>query len=232
MVHILKAAREEVESVLGAASSGAQIPWTVPKTAQINDQAILDLPPLGLAARGHIETDPVHRESGRYGSNIGRITLLPSGVPIAFLRKNHPAWKWPTYPRNYTTIDGDIESRLEELIEGFQPSFEVFVEGASKSVVVTRHERKPLARQQCIAHYGTDCFACGFRFGEAYGDTVEGYIEVHHLEPISSKGGPHAVSPIRDLRPLCSNCHTVVHRRFPPLSMQELKRLLKAARTA
>lgn len=38
---------------------------------------------------------------------------------------------------------------------------------------------------------------------------------VLHLKPISSYSGEHLVIPTEDLRPLCSNCHSMVHRRKP-----------------
>ena len=37
-------------------------------------------------------------------------------------------------------------------------------EGAKKQVIVNAYERNPKARQECIKHYGTKCFICGFDF--------------------------------------------------------------------
>jgi predicted HNH restriction endonuclease len=91
---------------------------------------------------------------------------------------------------------------------------------------VTVYERNPLARQQCIAHYGCTCFTCGFSFGEVYGEIADGYIHVHHLKAVARRGGEYVIDPIRDLRPICPNCHAVAHLRNPPLSIAELKRML------
>lgn len=95
-------------------------------------------------------------------------------------------------------------------------------EGARFTVQSTAIERKPLARSVCIAEYGCRCFACGFDFEATYGALGSGYIHVHHRTPLSSQDGEHDVDPIRDLVPLCPNCHAMVHRKTPPLAVEEL----------
>lgn len=99
-------------------------------------------------------------------------------------------------------------------------------EGARTRVEVNQYERSPVNRAACIATYGARCQACGFDFGEAYGPLADGYIEVHHIVPVSQMGGGYLVDPVRDLVPLCANCHSVVHRRDPPIGLEALKELL------
>jgi hypothetical protein len=233
MLHILAGnAAEDVQSVLKAAKSGEALSWFVPKKAHVRDRALFHLPGLGLAARGVIASEPEQDEPRRYGADVNKITMLSSAVPLAFICKNHPDWGWPTYPRSLTTIDGAIETRLEELLDGYQASFaEPLVEGAAKAVSVTVYERNPIARQQCIAHYGPTCHACGFSFGEVYGETAEGFIHVHHLKAVAG-AGERKVDPIKDLRPICPNCHAVIHLQNPPLNITELKLMLKQVRSA
>lgn len=95
-------------------------------------------------------------------------------------------------------------------------------EGAKTRVEVNRYERSPVNRAACIAAHGLRCKACGFDFEEFYGPIGNGYIEVHHTTPVSAMGGAYVVDPIRELAPLCANCHAVVHRRSPPLGVEEL----------
>ncbi len=230
MLHILAGnAAEDVALILKAAVSGKPVDWIVPKKAHPDERVLFHLPSRGFAARGVIGSKPEQDQPGRYGASVKAVTLLSSAVPLAFVRKNHPAWKWPTYPRSYATIDGAIEKHLEEVLEGYQASLaEPLAEGASRSVSVTVYERNPLARQQCIAHYGPKCFACDFSFGEIYGETAEGFIHVHHLKAVAG-AGERKVDPIKDLRPICPNCHAVIHLQNPPLSIAELKRMLKKA---
>ena len=70
------------------------------------------------------------------------------------------------------------------------------------------------------------CSVCNFNFGQVFGKLGEGFIHVHHLRPISEIGEEYVVDPIEDLRPVCPNCHAMIHRRSPPLSIQEIKNLL------
>ncbi len=99
-------------------------------------------------------------------------------------------------------------------------------EGAKKIVEVNKYERSPINRSRCLAHHGFDCAACGNNFFEIYGPIGEEYIEVHHIIKVSDMGADYIVDPINDLAPLCSNCHSMIHRRDPPLSVVSLKNLL------
>lgn len=113
--------------------------------------------------------------------------------------------------------------RLPPVFEEASPSVH-YPEGAVVKTMSNAYERKPAARRDCIEHYGTDCFVCGFRFGEFYGPSLADYIHVHHLKPLSSLGRRYRVNPVRDLRPVCPNCHAVLHSKNPPLSIEEVKR--------
>lgn len=86
------------------------------------------------------------------------------------------------------------------------------------------HERDHGARLKCIEHYGCKCAICGFDFEAQYGDVGKDFIEVHHIVPISSTKGEHDVDPINDLIPVCSNCHSIIHRRRPyPYLPEDIK---------
>jgi predicted HNH restriction endonuclease len=108
-----------------------------------------------------------------------------------------------------------------------QPEIE-YIEGAVRHVVVNAYERDRLGREACLEHYGRSCVACGFNFGAKYGGETIGYIHVHHIRPISQIGRRYRLDPIRDLRPVCPNCHAVIHRREPPFSIDEVKQMLKS----
>lgn len=114
-----------------------------------------------------------------------------------------------------------------------RPQQTTYVEGNVVQQTVDRRERDPQVRQACIDKYGCRCMVCGFDFKAVYGPVGEGYIEVHHLLPISQTNSEHEVNP-DDLRPLCANCHAMAHRRRPePFSIEELKQLIEdAARQA
>ena len=101
-----------------------------------------------------------------------------------------------------------------------------YIEGKKKSVLVNQYERDPKARSVCINHYGANCFICGFDFGEAYGKECEGLIHVHHLRKISETDGEHSIDPIEDLRPVCPNCHMVLHSKKEGYSIDEVIKMI------
>lgn len=100
-------------------------------------------------------------------------------------------------------------------------------EGACTKVTVNRYERSPVNRAACIAAHGSVCKVCGFDFGKTYGVLGLGYIEVHHRVSVSKMGAGYVVDPIRDLVPLCSNCHSAVHRIDPPLEPETLAAIIE-----
>jgi 5-methylcytosine-specific restriction protein A len=93
--------------------------------------------------------------------------------------------------------------------------------------LVNRYERDPRARQECIRYYGTKCFLCGFDFAAQYGGVMAGFIHVHHLASLASVGEDYEVDPVEDLRPVCPNCHAVLHRKEPPYSLEDVRRFLE-----
>ena len=100
-------------------------------------------------------------------------------------------------------------------------------EGMVRQVLVNTYERDRAARQACIDHYGLACVVCGLRFEERYGALGAGFIHVHHVVPLSELGPDYEVDPARDLRPVCPNCHAMLHRRRPPLCIEKLRDVIR-----
>ena len=88
------------------------------------------------------------------------------------------------------------------------------------SKIVTRKKRQVLLEKGSLS-----CEACGFDFLVTYGKRGDGFIECHHNKPVSKMKLGEKTN-IMDLALLCSNCHRMVHRRKPWLSVPELKDLL------
>jgi len=61
---------------------------------------------------------------------------------------------------------------------------------------------------------------------DVYGDLAKNFIHVHHIVPLSSIGEGYQVDATQDLRPVCPNCHAMLHRSKEALSIDELKVLL------
>lgn len=104
-----------------------------------------------------------------------------------------------------------------------------YAEGAVRTINVDARERNPAARRACIEHWGTACSICGMSFGEFYGPIAEGFVHVHHLIPLSNAGDGREVDPIRDMRPVCPNCHGVIHLSDPPFTLDQVRAMLRPA---
>lgn len=112
----------------------------------------------------------------------------------------------------------------------------IFVsEGRKKTVTSQVYERSKLLRDMAIDFYTKNgtivCEACGFDFYKTYGEIGRGYIEIHHQKPVfqyeESDFSRVVSDAIKDLIPLCSNCHRIVHRkREKPLSLDEMRRII------
>ena len=63
-------------------------------------------------------------------------------------------------------------------------------------------------------------------FESLYGEIGRGFIHVHHLVPISSIGESYDVNPATDPVPVCPNCHNMLHKKEPPYTIEELKKML------
>lgn len=75
-----------------------------------------------------------------------------------------------------------------------------------------------------------ECECCGFNFHKRYGARGEEYIECHHNNPVSDiKLGQR--TSLSDLSLVCSNCHRMIHRFRPWLTIKQLKESIAANRT-
>lgn len=106
------------------------------------------------------------------------------------------------------------------------PANESFKEGAVRIITVNAYERKRAARERCIAHYGRRCSVCRMSFAEFYGPEAAHIIHIHHLVELNKIGKEYEVNPIKDLRPVCPNCHALIHSRKIAYSIEEATALV------
>lgn len=105
-----------------------------------------------------------------------------------------------------------------------------YVEGAARTVSVNAYERSPAARAKCLAHHGYACVVCSFDFESAYGELGRHYIHVHHLVPLAEIRAEYVVDPVRDLVPVCPNCHAMIHATRPCLGIEQLRNHMAGVR--
>lgn len=210
--------------------------------------------PRGLVGSGFVETasfeddhwDPVRYEAGipaRY-VNVRFDVILDAEQEAILdmdLLKNAPVLSrmhWSSQTSGVHIPDNiavEVEKYWPRLVgspvllaEEVSPA-QPHVEGSVHRVLVNAYERNSKARKQCIDHHGVKCVVCGFDFAQGYGEAGSGYIQVHHLVSLSSIGHEYEVDPIRDLRPVCPNCHAIIHRRIPAYTIDEMKAILESA---
>lgn len=121
--------------------------------------------------------------------------------------------------RNWYACDEATSCRITEELS----NDEIMYEGAARTVSINAYERSPAARAKCIAHHGCRCVVCSFDFAQVYGELGRNFIHVHHIVPLSEIRREYEVDPIRDLVPICPNCHAIIHSTRPALKVEQLK---------
>lgn len=190
-----------------------------------------------LGAKGKNTSSALNLEMGRWGKR------LVKKYPIKYsVRANGTERKWDLF------FDGWSENKLfiwqikKELVEALEETkltgeqryaeelniegYAKITEGLKKIITVNSYERNPKARQRCISYYGCICQICGFDFEKMYGDIGKDFIHVHHLTMVSEIGLEYEVNPIKDLIPVCPNCHAMIHKKEPPFTINEMKGLI------
>lgn len=165
----------------------------------------------------------IYEENGAEGLENGLLSLLQhieyyeekTGVKLNKQRSIHESF--------LEIIDTDLEHTVypDEIDDSINYS-----EGKSKKILVNSYERNPHARKKCIENYGLNCQVCDFNFEEKYGQLGKNFIHVHHVVDIASVGIEYSIDPINDLIPVCPNCHSMLHKRKPAYTINELKKIM------
>jgi HNH endonuclease len=168
--------------------------------------------------------------------NDVRVLAFPIHVPKEMIPKNVSLhFGGPTYisERNFDALRQLAPTLLnrtsgEDYVNGGDIEFP---EGRGKQQRHFSRERSrrlvQLAKARFKTRYGRFyCEACKFDFAENYGDMGDGFIEAHHNVPVSElKAG--AKTKVSELSLICSNCHRMIHRRRPWLSVAKLRELIR-----
>jgi 5-methylcytosine-specific restriction protein A len=101
-----------------------------------------------------------------------------------------------------------------------------YMEGARRQIRVNAYERNRRARQDCLKHHGLRCAVCDLLFEQVYGELGKGFIHVHHLRPLALCDAAYRLDAVEDLRPVCPNCHAMLHYSDKVLSIEELKAVM------
>lgn len=118
------------------------------------------------------------------------------------------------------------------------PEDSIITEGHQSITNNTSRKRSQKLRKAAINYYKSQnngklqCCVCGFCFEEHYSEIGNDFIEIHHEYPISQLSDEefdkHLSDALANVKPVCSNCHRMLHRNPKKLlSIEELKTLLK-----
>ena len=205
--------------------------------------------PRGLIARGITTSVPekkdhwLDKRKKCYYVDVNLEELLPIDdvIPISILDLKVPEVPWIPKKRGWIQSSGySVPENSQELLRKVWSKhsslskseysddeiLEEFYEGESRQVYINRYERDPMARKACLNHYGLKCFACEIDLSRVYGKELGARaIHVHHVTPMSIRGGKsYKIDPIKDLIPLCPNCHNVIHKTNPIMTPESFRR--------
>jgi|GEM_PF-1064830 len=139
----------------------------------------------------------------------------------------HPEMKFSRIDKSNYSIEF-VESVYEyESIEEEIVSLNGRIEGKKVLYYTEKYERNSTNRKLAVQYHGYRCKACDFLFKEKYGKRGDKFIEIHHIKPLYINNEEVIVDPQKDLVPVCSNCHKMIHRkRHDVLSIERLKEMI------
>lgn len=171
------------------------------------------------------EVDPTGSDFTKriYKESLKKVLeTVPEEYQNDFYRGYH--WNCEVTKRVRRATDQDInwdEETQHEEVDGR-------AEGKKKVYYTTKYERSSKNREDAIRIHGIKCMICGFDYEEKYGELGKGYIEVHHIKPLSELDEEVVINPETDLICVCSNCHRMLHRfKNYIVSVEELKHIVQ-----
>ena len=173
---------------------------------------------------GNILIDINRDDKYIYGYGLQNLELINAST-----RLNHKVFGTRTRYIKTVEMQNEINRILnsENIVYPDEIDKQTLIEGAKKQVIVNAYERSPIARQECIEEYGYKCYICDFDFEKVYGEIGKGFIHVHHVKPLSEIEDEYEINPIKDLRPVCPNCHAMLHKKVPAYGIDEVKGMMK-----
>jgi 5-methylcytosine-specific restriction protein A len=134
--------------------------------------------------------------------------------------------KHNTHRKIEREIHDEFVEIAKEAKEGLFETSSLTDDGISEYRIIRIRKRSRAARRECIKEYKAVCYVCGFDFEKFYGEMGKGYIHVHHIVPLSTRKQIEEMTA-DDLRPVCPNCHAMLHKGKNPPTIEELKKLIK-----
>lgn len=192
-----------------------------------------------------------------YRIDLERFARFPSPVPLRTLvdeygdtirreivGSNPGYYPFNTHGSTIRTVQGIYLARCtQELFDVFRAALGIeeaagptkeapaaqrsYAEGRRMAAERLFFARNPRLAAAAKAYHGTACMVCGFEFGRAYGELGTGYIEAHHLDPLSERDAAEwtatVTTNVDQVAVVCANCHRMIHRKRPALTLEQVK---------
>jgi hypothetical protein len=240
--HIVQGSPDSHLRILKRAVSGTGrlAAWTVPKSAKPGDRVFFYIvrPVSSFVGSGVVAGHPSRNQDpqdpwfGHFTAPMRNVVLLPQPVRLDQVRRALPDWGYLRNVRVGATIpvalsapfenalnfvDNGLTNHLAELsdLEGTQTEMKLMVRSRSRRL-----------RDAALESSGGICAVCECDFSRLLAGRGVRVLQVHHLKQLSATGRP-AVTSLKDLAVVCSNCHLLIHLDAKrALSVVELKRML------
>lgn len=123
-------------------------------------------------------------------------------------------------------LDPSIDVHELEEIDGLPSETVTEIRRSKKHL---RIERKSKNVKLAKGYHGVRCQVCLLDFSELYGRIGEGFIEAHHLKPLSKlkEDVIENYNVATDFAVLCPNCHRMIHKLQDPSDLQALRNSLR-----
>ncbi len=189
-----------------------------------------------------------------YFTELGDLAVLSKPITLYQIRAAFPSWGvWKNISgRNVVSVPPKLEKKLIGLLVHENPGVRDYLADKSPIVpvdpqlknVMKKTYEEPQVREHAMEKFygtpqlvkdakrfrGVTCEACGFNFEKQYGSLGDGFIEVHHIKPLSSyKGSKPVMVSLRQVRVVCSNCHSMIHKSKIPLTLSKVKVAIREA---
>jgi hypothetical protein len=148
-----------------------------------------------------------------------------------------PARSWPQALQTMRLLTSETAMLMREVwyssgttlsasLDPFVPEF--LIENRQKIELHHQREHNPVliaaARDQFERMHGDlFCEACGFDFSQTYGSLGEDFMEIHHRQPFAEIEDDETDVSLDDLALVCANCHRMLHRHKPWLTIEQLR---------
>ncbi len=163
-----------------------------------------DYPGAGLERGGHFE-ELIWNE---FTHDLPRLHQVATAIRSHTLKAPAPAGDLPGVDEDEEAQEGQVPVRMHKYRER-QPNL------ARKEKAKVLQETRKL-----------QCEVCGFDFEATYGDLGRGFAECHHIKPLADLK-PGQKTWLDDLAIVCANCHRMLHRGKPWMSLEALRARLR-----